>query len=91
MEPTTRYSYSFSGFPGYGFYSVYGFHRGGFVGGFVDGQARPRTRYDAVANIVMFRGEPESGNIKAFNARELQQFLSPKVQRPGALAVVADS
>ena len=81
VEAETRYVYSFSGFPGHGRYRLYGFSRGygGFAG--YDGRAWPRTRYEAVANIVLFRGEPAQGDVKAFKASEVIRYLDNRVIR----------
>ena len=81
VEAETRYVYSFSGFPGHGHYRLYGYHRG-FGGTFpVDGRAWPRTRYEAVANIVLFRGEPAQSDVKAFEASEVIRYLDNRVIR----------
>ena len=84
IEAKTRYVYSFSAFPGYGHYRLYGSFRGYGAGIAADGQAWPRTRYEAVANIVMYPGEPDRGNVKAFEAREVLRYLESQVVRASA-------
>ncbi|MGJ3627551.1 CC0125/CC1285 family lipoprotein [Sphingomonas sp. MMS24-JH45] len=48
------------------------------------GGADVRTvdRYEASAEIVMFRGAPERGNVRAFNARAVADSVGPTVRFP---------
>lgn len=48
------------------------------------GGADVRTvdRYEASAEIVMFRGTPERGNVRAFNARAVVESIGPTVRLP---------
>ncbi len=81
LEAKTRYVYSFSAFPGYGHYRLYGFRRHFGYGVPADGQAWPRTRYEAVANIVLFPGKPAVEDVKAFSASEVLRYLDSQVIR----------
>lgn len=43
---------------------------------------REVTRYEAVAEIAMFRGEKPSGDPNAYSAREVQSNLQGRIVRP---------
>ncbi len=43
---------------------------------------RTVDRYEASAEIVMFRGTPERGNVRAFNARAVADSLGPSIRFP---------
>jgi hypothetical protein len=86
LQVRTRYVYSFSAFPGYGYYRVYGYPIGYGPGVPADGTVWPRTRYEAVADIVMFRGEPAASDVRAFKANELKRFLGNRIVRPALSA-----
>lgn len=45
---------------------------------------REVTRYEAVAEIAMFRGQKPSNDPNAFDAREVQQNLQGRIVRPPA-------
>ncbi|MBX9747452.1 MAG: hypothetical protein K2X34_11160 [Hyphomonadaceae bacterium] len=45
---------------------------------------REVTRYEAVAEIAMFRGPKPADNADAFDAREVQQNLQGRIVRPPA-------
>lgn len=55
---------------------------GGFGGGV--GDVRTVDRYEASAEIVMLKGTPERGNVRAFNARNVVQTLGPTIRLPKA-------
>lgn len=82
VEAKTRYQFNtFSQFPTYGFYRTYGFY--GFAdSAFTTTDARPRTRYEAVANIMMFKGAPPQGDIKVFDPQQLLHYLKPTLRLP---------
>lgn len=84
LQVQTRYIYSFSGFPGYGYYRVYAYPMRYGPTAPAEGRAWPRSRYEAVADIVMFQGEPAARDVAAFEAKELMRFLGDRIQRPGS-------
>ena len=43
---------------------------------------REVTRYEAVAEIAMFRGEKPADNVHAFDARDVQRNLQGQIVRP---------
>jgi hypothetical protein len=45
---------------------------------------REITRYEAVAEIAMFKGEKPAGNANAFNARDVESNLKDRVVTPPA-------
>ncbi len=45
---------------------------------------REVTRYEAMAEIAMFRGQKPEGDPNAFDAREVQQNLQGRIVRPPA-------
>lgn len=45
---------------------------------------RSVDRYEASAEIVMFKGTPERGNVRAFNARAVVDTVGPSVKLPKA-------
>jgi hypothetical protein len=45
---------------------------------------RTVDRYEASAEVVMFRGGKPAGDPRAFNAREVIDNLGPRIQRPEA-------
>ena len=67
----------FGGGFGYGGY-------GGFGGFGNDFDVRTIDRYEASAEIVMRKGTPESGNVRAFNARAVSDSIGPSVVLPKA-------
>ena len=56
---------------------------GGWGGGY-GGDVRTVDRYEATAEIVMFKGTPERGNVRAFNARSVVDTVGPTVKLPKA-------
>ena len=52
---------------------------GGWGGG---ADIRTIDRYEASAEIVMFKGTPERGNVRAFNARAVVDSIGPTVKLP---------
>lgn len=51
-------------------------------GGGFGGDVRTVDRYEASAEIVMFKGTPERGNVRAFNARSVVDTIGPTVRLP---------
>jgi hypothetical protein len=43
---------------------------------------RTVDRYEASAEIVMFKGTPERGNVRAFNARSVIDTIGPSIRLP---------
>ena len=72
------------GFYGRGFgYRAWDPFWGGPWGGWGGGaDVRTVDRYEASAEIVMFRGTPERGNVRAFNARSVAESLGPTIRLP---------
>lgn len=77
-ESETRYSQTFSGGFGGGFYSWY--PRSAI--GLGVGTSIPSTEYQAEANIVMFKGKKPADDVKAFAAREIKANLESLLVRP---------
>ncbi|MEM8790176.1 MAG: hypothetical protein AAGE80_01060 [Pseudomonadota bacterium] len=81
-EVTTRFrSFSNSGF---GFGSPF-FRRGfrsRFGSGFGSTTTRPISRYDTIANIVVFEGDKPAEDPQAYDARSVLQTLGPTIVRP---------
>ncbi len=76
-------SWRYYGRRGWSPWGGYGFGRGGFGGGFGrDFDVREIDRFEASAEIVMGRGPKPSGDVNAFDAREVIQNLAPRVTRP---------
>ncbi|TCP37272.1 hypothetical protein [Sphingomonas sp. BK235] len=74
------------GFYGRGFgYRAWDPFWGGPWGGWGGGaDIRTVDRYEASAEIVMFKGEPEPGNVRAFNARRVVETVGPTIRLPKA-------
>lgn len=72
------------GFYGRGFgYRAWDPFWGGPWGGWGGGSdIRTVDRYEASAEIVMFKGTPERGNVRAFNARSVVDTVGPTVRVP---------
>jgi hypothetical protein len=51
-------------------------------GGGYGADVRTVDRYEASAEIVMFKGTPERGNVRAFNARNVVDTIGPTVKLP---------
>ncbi len=64
------------------FGSGFGYYRGGF-GGFASFETRERQSYEALAEIVLFRGEAAGDDVTAFVADDVLMQLSGTVRRPG--------
>jgi hypothetical protein len=76
--------------PRWGFYGRFGYRSwdpfwgngwGGWGGG---ADVRTVDRYEASAEIVMFKGRPEPGNVRAFDARQVIETLGPTIKLPEA-------
>lgn len=85
----TRYTYTGFGSPfgfyhnGFGRFGGPGFGGAGFAGGgFVDGYARERTSYKAIADILMFSGDKDARDAAAYDARDVLNNLRPSIRRP---------
>jgi hypothetical protein len=74
------------GFYGRGFgYRAWDPFWGGPWGGWGGGvDVRSVDRFEASAEIVMFKGTPEPGNVRAFNARSVVDTIGPTVKLPKA-------
>lgn len=77
--------------PRWGFYGRgYGYRAwdpfwGGPWGGWGGGpDIRTVDRWEASAEIVMFKGTPDRGNVRAFNARNVVETVGPSVKLPKA-------
>ncbi|WP_338057368.1 CC0125/CC1285 family lipoprotein [Sphingomonas corticis] len=72
------------GFYGRGFgYRAWDPFWGGPWGGWGGGaDIRTVDRYEASAEVVMFKGTPERGNVRAFNARAVVDNIGPTVRLP---------
>lgn len=55
---------------------------GPWGGGFNDFDVRTVDRYEASAEIVMGRGEPPAGEVRAFRARDVVNRLGPTIVLP---------
>jgi len=55
---------------------------GPWGGGFNDFDVRTVDRYEASAEIVMGKGSPPSGEVRAFNARDVVERLGPTIVLP---------
>lgn len=55
---------------------------GPWGGGFNDFDVRTVDRYEASAEIVMGKGAPPSGEVRAFNARNVVERLGPTIRLP---------
>lgn len=55
---------------------------GPWGGGFNDFDVRTVDRYEASAEIVMGKGAPPSGEVRAFNARDVVERLGPTIRLP---------
>ena len=67
--------------PGWG-YGGWGGDWGPWGGGFNDFDVRTVDRYEASAEIVMGKGAPPSGEVRAFNARDVVERLGPTIRLP---------
>ncbi|MEM9044233.1 MAG: hypothetical protein AAGC81_06035 [Pseudomonadota bacterium] len=80
-EVSTRYR-AFSTGGGFGPF----FFRSGFRSGFFTGigttTARPISRYEAFANILVYAGDKPAEDPSAYDARSVLQTLGPIIQRP---------
>ena len=83
-EVNTVYRSHFDTFGGYG---AYRWHPSSFGAlGLGTGTSMPVTRYEAVANILIFSGQKPQTDPKAFDAREIKTRLEPTVVRPSEKA-----
>jgi len=55
---------------------------GAWGGGFNDFDVRTVDRYEASAEIVMGKGAPPAGEVRAFNARDVIERLGPTIITP---------
>jgi hypothetical protein len=78
----------FGGPSRYGFYPHYSWYSprygwGGFHDPFWnDTTYREVTRYEATAEIVLFKGQKPAGDPQAFDARQVRENLAGKITRP---------
>ncbi|MEM9139457.1 MAG: hypothetical protein AAGB15_06465 [Pseudomonadota bacterium] len=82
-EVKTRFRGFSTGFGRSGFGPF--FYRSGFNYGFFGGigtfNARPINRYEAFANILVFKGDKPAEDGKAYDARSVLQVLEPSIVR----------
>lgn len=77
-ESQTSYTQTLDSRFGFGYYSTFGGAAGLGVG-----TSTPRsTRYDAQAYIVVLEDDQGRDDLKAFDARQVQQHLGPTIVRP---------
>ncbi|MEM8987314.1 MAG: hypothetical protein AAGC95_11385 [Pseudomonadota bacterium] len=70
-------------YAGYGYYR-YPYYAYGWPWGFRDDvTTRERKRYEAIAYIIMAKGDKPEDNPNAFDARDVMNNLRPLVQRAG--------
>lgn len=91
IDADTRYVYTLSAYPSYGYFHVYPhqrhrhqhrrLHRSLFFEPSIEA-AWPITRFEAVATIKLANGEPPADRVDAFNAAELTRHLEPLLKRP---------
>jgi len=76
---------------GWGWRHGWGWGGPGFGGGY--DYSRPINAYDAIADIVTFRGQKPANNPYAYNAREVMNAVGPTIVRiapaPGAPPTMA--
>lgn len=88
-DSETRYRSFTTGFDRFGFwpYSRRSLFRSDYLfGSFGSTEARPVTRYEAFANILMFNGEKPHDDPVAYSARDVLQRLGSTVTQSGASA-----
>lgn len=82
-EVQTRLRGFNTGFGRFGFGPF--FYRSGFRGGFFGGigtfNARPINRYEAFANILVFKGDKPAEDAQAYDARSVLKALEPSITR----------
>ncbi|MEM0944800.1 MAG: hypothetical protein AAGI70_12740 [Pseudomonadota bacterium] len=86
-EAETRFRSFSTGF-GRGGFGPFFFRSGfrhGFFGGVGTSDARPITRYEAFANILVFDGEKPDDDPAAYDARSVIETLGPQIVRPEAV------
>jgi len=76
-QADTRYQETFTGFG-----APYYWYPRGYYGGVGTSSANPITEFEAVANILVFKGSKPADNFKAFDARDLKANLEPYITRP---------
>jgi hypothetical protein len=80
VEPKTRYAMHYNTFD-YWYGGGYGY-RLGLMGPVLDGAADPITRYDAYAEIKLYKGPSRPAGPSAYDAREVMKRLGPRIVRP---------
>ncbi|MEM6677499.1 MAG: hypothetical protein AAF675_06470 [Pseudomonadota bacterium] len=84
-EAETRFRSFSTGFGSTGFGPFFyrsGFRHGYFGGFGASSTARPITRYEAFANILVFDGEKPADDPAAYDARSVLENLGPLIVRP---------
>ncbi|MEO1495335.1 MAG: hypothetical protein AAFV19_24595 [Pseudomonadota bacterium] len=85
-EVTTRFRSFSTGFgrSGFGPFFYRSNFKHGFFGGVESSTARPINRYEAFANILVFKGEKPVEDPTAYDARSIIETIGPQVIRPEA-------
>lgn len=79
VEPTTTYH---GDGPGVGVFGSHGFGYGTGIGLSLGTTLAPATSYEAVVNILVFKGPKPEGDPNAYDAREVIRLVGPTVRRP---------
>jgi len=79
VMPTTSYRDDGAGV---GVFGSHGYRHGIGLGLSLGTTLEPSTSYDAVANILVFKGPKPEGDANAYDAREVIRLVGPAVQRP---------
>lgn len=79
VEPTTTY---YGDGPGVGVFGSHGYRYGTGFGLSLGTTLSPSTSYDAVANVLVFKGPKPEGDANAYDAREVIRLIGPTVRRP---------
>ncbi len=77
--PTTSY---YGDGPGVGVFGSHGRRHGTGIGVSLGTTLQPSTSYEAVANILVFRGRKPTYDEDAYDAREVVRMIGPSVRRP---------
>ena len=80
-DKSTRYLATYTTFGHYS-HRHHRFDSDHFGSGFVTGTTRPISKYGAVANILLHKGEKPEDNPQAYDARDVLKRIGPKIRRP---------
>ena len=79
VEPTTTY---YGDAPGVGVFGSHGYGYGSGIGLSLGTTLSPATSYEAVVNILVFKGPKPQDDPDAYDAREVIRLIGPAVRRP---------